>query len=248
VLGSPDRFGAVYRLYSEATEANKLTRTVEEYLDSVVDVARHRRPGAVSELQGEVDAPILEMARSATGFRGERAEQSWYRFVRAGADPDTAVERLYLNVVSDRATAMLGAVVRDVVDSEDAFPGVLMAKLVPVRKVGQRSDAIVIFLKDAAATERVLAKIREYHAVRPEWFMRETPHVTERVLDGVSRAVNLPGKMAPSFGTRRANAIKAALERSVNGSRQDFEREVTAELQKRGVDVKRPHLDLPRGR
>jgi hypothetical protein len=247
LLSSPDREGAIYLLFSDATEPNRLTRPINTYLDSVVAIARGRRPDAVSNLQIRGDVGILEMARSASGFRGWIAEAHWYRFIRAGADPAAAVERIYLNVASDHATEIMGTVVRDIVDSESAFPGVLMAKLVPVRAAGQRSDAIVIYLKDVTATERVLAKIRGYHAARPELFMRSTPHMTERVVEGVSRAVNRPGG-GTSFGEQRAYAVLEALERTTqmpNRSFQDFENEVTAEFVRMRINPERPHLDLP---
>ena len=49
-----------------------------------------------------------------------------------------------MNIVADHATEVMDSLVRQVVDSPQAFPGVVAAKLTGPGSVAARADAIVI--------------------------------------------------------------------------------------------------------
>jgi hypothetical protein len=241
-----DAADPIYDLYSAATEANPLTRSSGDYLRDVADIAAGRPRGAISNVQATGEG-ITELAQAGR-LGGSRLERTFFRFERAGADLGEVGERVYLNVASDHATDAMRAVVRDIVDRPTEFPGVGMAKLTGPAAVGRRADAIVIYAKDAAAAERVMGRIRGYHATNPQWFKAGTPRMTEQVLEGVSLGSEPLGSGGRiSFGQLRSEVIQRALARSVarGDTKEQFMQEVLEALRRAGVDPDRPHLNLP---
>ncbi len=238
----------IYGMYSGATEANPLTRPSADYLADVAGIAQRRPAGAVSNVQSSGEA-ITDLARAGK-FAGKRIERTFHRFERAGADLTKVQERIYLNVKADRATKVMDAVVKDIVDNPAQFPGVAMAKLAGPGSVSGRAESIVIYAENAAAVERVMQRIRSYHKANPDDFLTSTPPMTNRVLEGVSVGSEpLASGGAVSFGQVRSRAIYDALRQSVQRSetQEQFVQRVLGALRKAGVDPDAPHLNLPGG-
>lgn len=236
----------IYGIYSGATEANPLTRPSADYLVDIAGTAQRRPPGSVSNVQSSGEA-ITDLAKAGK-FTGKRIERTFHRFERAGADLTKVQERIYLNVKADRATKVMDDVVKDIIDNPSQYPGVGMAKLAGPGSVSGRAESIVIYAENAAAVERVMARIRSYHKASPDDFLTSTPPMTNRVLEGVSVGSEpLASGGAVSFGQVRSRAIYDALRQSVNRSetQEQFVERVLGALRKAGVDPDAPHLNLP---
>jgi hypothetical protein len=233
-----------YRIYSGATEANPMTRTPQSYLDDVVDIARGRPQGARSVAQATGES--IERAARSGRLATPRLQRTFYHYVRAGADPSETTTRIYLNLRADEAPGVMRALVREVVDDAARFPGVLEAKLTGPASISGRADAVVIYLKDQAASQRVLQWVSTYRSTNPNAFMRTVPPMTEAVGRGVSTGAE-PLVGGASFGSVRADAITRALADTVRsgGDQAAFVRRALQLLEGAGVNPKIPAQNLP---
>jgi hypothetical protein len=248
----------IYALYSRVAGNAPLTRTEIAYLNDVASVARARSAGAVSHIQGVTDMAIgdqisAQVARAASNpntLAGIR--NKFYMFFRAGTVRGNQIlrpvgERIYINVVADRATELLDALVKQVVDNAQRFPGVVAAKLTGPGGVVRRADAVVVYMEDQAASSRVLNWVREYQTANPSVFQAATPQMTEPVLAGVSvgaEPVASGGQV--SFGSLRAAKIAEAL---TDATRQGMTREQFGALvdqlfRNARIDPELPHANL----
>ncbi len=236
----------VYKLYSHTTEANPLTGSAEDLLTRIVKIAHGRPAHAISNTQITRE-PIEELARTGRLTSGNY-DKDFFRFVRAGADLQNIAERIYLNIKADHAPEVMRTVVREIIDNPTQFPGVPLAKLRNPTKIGRRAEVMVIYATDAAAVERVMVRIRAYHAAKRWVFQETTPYMTNRVLKGVSLGAEPDASFGGgSFGGIRAFVIYDALRKSVeNGYElEKFMSEVLEGLPLAGIDPEAPHLNLP---
>ena len=246
----PGRGGqrAVYRIYSTATEANPLTRSASGYLDEVVEIARGRPAGTISNVQttGEEIVDLARRGRLTVRAHGD----DFLRFERAGANLREVGERVYVNANADHATDLMRTVVRDIVDNPREFPGTRMAKLTGPAEIPRRADAIVIYVTDASEASRVVDRLRRIQSATPDLFRRTTPAMTERVLEGVSLGSEpLASAGGVSFGQLRSRAVYEALESTMRrgGGPEEFARAVAERLRALHIDPQAPHLNLPGG-
>lgn len=219
----------VYDVYSKPTGPNPLKMSNEAYLAKVRKLQSGRPPGAVSNTQGA------------------DAINTFYRFQRAGFDPTKVTQRIYLNVTADQAPDVMELVIRNIVD-DPAIPGVEMAKLSGPGAVSGRADAIVIYLRDADAVEKALARIRTFQGTNAQAFQAGGPALTEEVMPGVSVAEEpAPMHGGASFGQVRSQAVYKALEEAMAAgeTREQFGLRVRSILQAAGVNPDAPHLNLP---
>lgn len=250
----------VYRLYSRVAGNAALTRTQAAYLADIAGIAQSRPAGAVSHIQGvtrmaaggdQISAEVAQAAASPGALA--RIRSRFFMFFRAGTVRGNQIiapvgERIYMNVVADHATEVMDSLVRQVVDSPQAFPGVVAAKLTGPGSVASRADAIVIYMEDQAASSRVLDWIRQYQAATPGNFQAATPQMTEQVLTGVSVGAEPLGVGGTaSFGSLRSDLIAQAL---TDAMRRGLTREQFGELVDqlfRGARINPdlPHTNLP---
>jgi Domain of unknown function (DUF4157)/HopA1 effector protein family len=250
----------VYRLYSRVAGNAPLTRSETAYLADIASLARSRPAGAASHIQNVtrlaegVDEISAEVARAATNpdvLAGIR--NRFFMFFRAGTVRGGRIiapvgERIYLNVVADRATEVLDALVRRVVDHPQEFPGVVAAKLTGPAGVVRRADAIVVYMENQAASSKVLNWMREYQAANPSYFQAATPQITEPVLSGVSvGAEPVASAGGASFGGLRSDLIARALtDAGQRGlTREQFGALVDQLFRGAKINPDLPHTNLP---
>jgi hypothetical protein len=214
----------VYRLYSRVAGNAPLARSETAYLADIASIARSRPVGAASHIQSvtrlaagaeEISAEVAQAATNPAVLANIR--RRFFMFFRAGTVRGNQIvvpvgERIYLNVVADHATEVLDALVRQVVDHPQNFPGVVAAKMTGPAGVVRRADAIVVYMENQTASSRVLDWMREYQAANPRYFQAATPQMTEPVLTGVSvGAEPVASAGGASFGGLRSDLIAQAL-------------------------------------
>ncbi|MES1242774.1 MAG: DUF4157 domain-containing protein [Acidobacteriota bacterium] len=250
----------VYQLYSRVAGNAPLTRSQAAYLSDIAGIASVRPAGSVSHIQGVTrmaagaDQISAEVAQAATDAGAlARIRNRFFMFFRAGTVRGDQIvapvgERIYMNVAADHATEVMQSLVRQVVDNPQNFPGVVAAKLTGPGGVAVRADAIVIYMQDQAASNRVLNWIREYQAANPGRFQAATPQMTEQVLAGVSvgaEPVGLGGTV--SFGSLRSDLIAQALTDAANRglTREQFGALVDQLFRRARINPDLPHTNLP---
>ena len=233
---------SVYSLYSAATEANPLGRAEQAVLDDYAAIARGRPSGAVSMTQRGESVLGLQAAGRLTP---RQAGNTFFHFIRAGANPSLVTNRIYLNLAADEAASMMRSIVRHVIDDPVRFPGVAVAKIGGSSMLARRAESVVIYAEDEAAAGRVVNWLRDQQHLNPGVFRDATPPMTEQVLRGVSEAAE-PAVAGTSFGELRSNAIQQALEETAaGGDPQAFVQRAMDLLRHRGVDVANPARNLP---
>ncbi|MFD6391890.1 T3SS effector HopA1 family protein, partial [Nocardia sp. NPDC060259] len=233
----------VYRLYSDAPEPNTVsdaqayTRAIADIVDNGSDVRR-------AMLQAGMNLPMQP------GESDVLSLMPWHfvHFQRTGELGRIPVDyRVYVNPRIDAAPALMRDLVRDIIDRPDAFPGVRTAKI--TSPTAERSDAIVVYVRDMADVEQVTQWLRDYRDRNGDVFLFDAPPMTQQVLDGVGIGAHPKGQ---SFGHVRAVAIQRALDTVManGGTYADFLAEVQRVLPGAGVDPDSPHLrhdpDAPR--
>ena len=241
-------YRAVYSMYAAASDPNVLTRSADEYLEEIAEIASARGADALSNVQGvRLASAAGDQITAQVARGGSNLPNAFFRFQRAGVSmadlSERITQRVYLNVAADEATATMRVVVREIIDDAERYPGVLMAKLSGPSAVARRGDSIVIYAESVQAAERVLVRIRELQRANPAAFGEVAPALTEPVMRGVGVAAEPVGAVGQSFGTVRSAAIYDALQAS--STREQFVENVLAELSRRGVDVDFPHLNIP---
>ncbi|WP_406318366.1 T3SS effector HopA1 family protein [Streptosporangium sp. NBC_01639] len=234
--------GDIYSLYNRSSESNPLNRTPQSYMDSIVNIAHDRPPHARSVIQATRKSVLTLEGEPATPEVGG----DFFPFIRAHESGSNITERLYVNANADKAPELMEALVREVVDVPDRFPGVYAAKVSGYQAVTRRADNIVIYADDDTAIANVVAWLREYQQKDPAAFMQETPPMTQKVMDGISRGAE-PLAAGASFGLVRSKAISDALDmtREVGGDINMFMRNVSKMFLAFGVDFDKPHANLP---
>ncbi len=249
----------VYNLYSGTAGNAPLTRSEGAYLADLASLARGRPGGAVSRIQNvtgldlgdQISAAVARAATDPSNLAQIRSK--FFMFFREGAVRNGKIvarvgQRVYLNVAADRATEVMQAVVQQIVDNPQNFPGVAAAKLTGPGGVASRADAIVIYMDNEAASGRVLDWMRNYQSANPSFFQAATPHMTEGVLAGVSvgaEPVASGGEI--SFGSLRSNLIQQAVKEAVRQglTREQFAARVDELFRAAKINPDLPHANLP---
>jgi hypothetical protein len=244
-------------VYNAVVEPNVLTRSKATFLGDIARIAQGRPAGSVANTQcfGGAGDSISDVVRawqdgsmpSSGRFGRDTLEQTFFRFERAGWQPDQIRQRIYLNIAADHATTVLQDVVRQIVDQPERFPGVEMAKLSGPAAVGGRSENIVLYTRDDDASRRVLDAIAAWRVQHPTHFLSGTPAFTETVAPGVATGDEpAVGNGRMSFGSLRASIIEAALHKAhAQGlDRAGFGRLVDEGLRAVQIDPTRPHKNL----
>lgn len=213
-------------------------------MDSIVNIAHDRPPHARSVIQPTWKSVLTLEGEPATPEVGG----NFFHFVRAHESGSNITERLYVNANANKAPELMEALVREVVDDPDRFPGVYAAKVSGYQAVTRRADSIVIYADNDAAVANVVAWLREYQQKDPAAFMQETPPMTQKVMDGISRGAE-PLAAGTSFGLVRSKAISDALDmtRAVGGDINMFMQNVSEMFLLFDVDFDKPHANLPEG-
>ncbi|HSG82058.1 MAG TPA: T3SS effector HopA1 family protein, partial [Gemmatimonadota bacterium] len=108
--------------------------------------------------------------------------ETFYHYVSSNRCP--VKERVYLNVRANVATDIMKYVVTEFVDK---MAGVDEAKIAGPQGVADRADTIVIYTSNKAASDQVVAQLREYQNQHGTGaFLSELPAMTARQLPGVS--------------------------------------------------------------
>ena len=232
----------VYGLYSAATEANPLTRAEQAVLDDYAAIARARPAGAVTMTQRGQRVLALQTSGLLTP---DRVGNTFFHFIRAGADPTRVTQRIYLNLAADEAATTMRSVVQHVVDDPAHFPGIAEAKIAGSSMLARRAETVVIYAESEGAAGNVVAWLREQQHLNPGVFRDSTPPMTEQVLRGVSEAAE-PAVSGTSFGELRSNAIQQALvETAAGGDRGAFVARARELLAHSGVDLANPARNAP---
>jgi hypothetical protein len=223
------KYKSIYAFYSETTEPNRRSKTVQEYNSELTTVIDGRGDDIVYHQQGGIE----------NGF------SHFYR--KEGGD---VTQRIYLNVKADEAPAVMQRLLNEVLKKPDKFPGVVGGKISGARAVADRPDGIVLYLKDSAAADKVLVYIENLRSANPSLFMETTPPMTQQVGPGVSVAnepVQTPGGKNMSFGESRVKAIQEALDNVMdrNGTKEEFIKEVDQRMSDQGIDPDNPYLNKP---
>lgn len=115
--------------------------------------------------------------------RGFTDGNGYYVFTRKGAgDAESVTGRVYVHIDINQAPQFTTFVTSQIVDKID---GVHSAKIFGLDTAGNRTDLLVIYTKDARATQAVEDALRKYP--NPEHFRPGTPSMTEEVFQGVAR-------------------------------------------------------------
>lgn len=239
----------IYRMYNAATETNQLSRTAGSYLEDISDIAASRPAGARSSLQNyPVDVAQAAKAYAEVPGAAGRISKDFFRFESSSFDSmlnnNLITNRVYVNAAADTAPDLMKFVVQDLIDSGQ-YPGVAMAKVSGPGAVGARSENIVIYA-NAQDAQRVADALAQQQALHPEWFMNETPLMTQRLAPGIAAGeepLNVGG--AASFGSIRSDAIANAARRAT--TEQEFRDLVANAFRRVGVDPLNPHLNLRPG-
>jgi len=150
-------------------------------------------------------------------------DRGFYHFLRAssgnGSSAEKPRERVYLNVAADHATDVMADIVSEVVDQPGNFPGILNAKVAGAGPIGERRDAIVIYVDSEANRNKVLEYLRAKYANTPHYFESESPPMTQPVAPGISSGQEPIESGKWSFGTIRCQAIAEAMRDTANQER-----------------------------
>ncbi|MEV0597194.1 T3SS effector HopA1 family protein [Nonomuraea cavernae] len=228
----------IYSMYAVETE-KPLHRTPESYMKELADLARTRPEGySVSQRRGEMAGLVEE------DLVNQVSAWDFFHFIREDRSGNSTTQRLYLHVVPDGAPTLMRALVREVVDAPEDFPGVRAAKISGFEAIKQRGDGIVIYLTDQAATDRVLQWLVEYDERHPGLFLPAVPPMTQPVMDGVGLGAE-PRVSGNSFGSLRSDLIFEALvdTRSAGGDLSMFKRKVDEYFRRGGVEPDNPHVN-----
>ena len=235
-------YNDIYNEYSRgsATEENPLTRSAGSYLNEIAGIVKGRDAPSIVQAAGGF-ARITPEDADAIG-----ANAGFVHFVRGDRSGITA-QRVYVNARADSAPALMRALVHEVVDDPDRFPGVRSAKISGPRHQG-RADNIVIYTTGDAANQAVISWLKEYRQSQPDAFMWSVPAMTKQVMEGVGTGAE-PLAARSSFGSIRSKAIYQALQSAMQ-QRDDFalfhELGLNA-LREAEVDPQVPHLNRTGG-
>jgi hypothetical protein len=222
----------VLDLFQEATEANPLTRSLDNYKKALEKVKAERTGGKTLTTGG------------------------FHHFDREGFDMSNPVhlasikERIYLNVDANSAPEVLQKIIKDIIDNREKFPGVPKVKLAIEASIGKRPEGIVIYTQSKESADMVLKEIKAYQKQNPAHFKTSTPPMTEPVSPGISVGSEPIGSVGDkSFGGERSRAIQEALRESVrnNETQEQFKQRVLECFRQHGIDPDNPHLNLTPG-
>jgi hypothetical protein len=236
-----DGMMGVYRRMVSVSSERVLSASPRVYLERLAAIAARRPEGtAYAQDNGRPTARILD---DVDAGRAPRAAIDFFHF-RAPGRALEAQERLYLNALPDRALDVLDHVLEAVLD--DATLGVPLVKIVGPAALPERTDKIVIFCDDAAATARVVEKLRSY-AAESGAFDDDTPAMTARMVPGIGMGAEpLARHGCESFGSLRAHALFEALDEAerTGGDRRAFGCLALRALRDVGVDPAQPAQNL----
>jgi hypothetical protein len=179
--------------------------------------------------------------------------RSFDQFDRSSPNRVPIAKRIYVNVARERGPAVMQDFVQQVLDDDDAYPGIGSAKI--GNPSHERKDGIVIYLDGDEAVEGVVRWLKSYQGGNRAAFNWEVPAMTEQVAAGIGLGDEVTAaQRARSFGQLRAQVIDRVLsEFPVVGSpdvygaiRPDvggFIGRVLNGFRAEGINVYSPHLN-----
>ena len=221
------------RLYSESyartNEKKQLGKTeYEDYFDALGAIQMARPANSKISFQGKDkfhDVSFTDAQANTDRGIANILHSGFYHFSAPGAGnsvrSDQVRERIYLNVAAKHAATVMKDIVSEVVDQPGNFPGVHSAKIAGAGAVGQRRDAIVIYVDNENHRNKVLEHLKSKYANSPEYFASAPPPMTQSVSRGISSGQEpTAGRLESSdpkqwsFGTVRCHAVATAMLRT----------------------------------
>jgi hypothetical protein len=221
------------RLYSESyartNEKKQLGKTeYKDYFEALAAIQKARPANSKISFQGKNqfhDVSFTDTQANIDRGIANILHSGFYHFSAPGAGnsvrPDQVRERIYLNVAAEHAATVMKDIVSEVVDQPGNFPGVYSAKISGAGAVGQRRDAIVIYVDNENHRNKVLEHLKSKYANSPEYFASDPPPMTQSVSRGISSgqeptAVRLQSSDPKqwTFGSVRCHAVATAMLRT----------------------------------
>ena len=230
----------IYELYVSQDSAHPLTVTREDYQREILAIAEGRPAG--SRVRVQKDRGYTDLTE-ATPQQVEDA--ACYQFCRPGATVTPIRVQVYIVSRRDATAGVMRAVVHQVVDDHDTFPGVVLGKVASWRRLAAKLvDRIVVYVEDDAAADLVRRWLGRYAMQHPGVLDVVTPAATLPLMDGAAQAATpLTGG---SYGTQVSDTAHAALRETMRfGDRERFQVAALDKLAQRGVDVNAVHRNLP---
>ena len=97
------------------------------------------------------------------------------RFWGPGAEAWSSRARVYVNPRPDATPALMRALVREVVDDQDEFAGVRVAKVANPEQVSNTTDVIIVYASSEEAADRVVRWLDTYRLDHPDTLDDATP-------------------------------------------------------------------------
>lgn len=231
----------IYSMYARSSVPNHFSDP-ESYMRSLAQILTER-PAGLQQAVVQSGGPrrltadnVGECDPTAVSF------VHYHRAAETRIDPDDVNGRIYINPRADAAPALMRQIVHEIVDDPQNFPGVYAAK---VEGPGfARDDGLVIYTDGDTANERIAVWLDNYHAQHPDALMWSVPAMTNQIISGVGYGAEpAPGMNGVSFGKVRAVPIFEALRatQAEAGSFAEFRANALRELDRVGVDPRRPH-------
>ena len=218
------------RLYSKSyarTNAKKQLGKAEYkgYFDALGAIQMARPANSKISFQGKNqfhDVSFTDTQANKDRGIADILHSGFYHFSAPGAGnsvrSDQVRERIYLNVAAEHAATVMKDIVSEVVDQPGNFPGVYSAKISGAGAVGQRRDAIVIYVDNENHRNKVLEHLKSKYANSPEYFASDPPPMTQSVSRGISSGQEpTAGRLQSSdpkqwtFGSVSCHAVATAM-------------------------------------
>jgi HopA1 effector protein family len=222
----------LYNIYNKPSQSNKFSETTaEKYRNDLITLRNdHINKGRKIIDQGDNLADAL-----SNGFIHFQSERFNYKKV---------TQRIYLNTNVNHSTNIARLLLEEVLANPKKYPGVELVKVSGPEGATRRTENIVVYTHNEAASARVIARLNEYKKQHPESFKSEVPYFTKEVSKGISVG-DQPRNPQQSFGEKRTDAIAKAIRETATVAElvERFESIVDGFLKKDGVNPVVPHLD-----